>query len=394
MATVFLLIIYLAFISLGLPDSILGAAWPVMRPELGAPLSAAGLISMVVSASTIVSSLNSSRLLRRFGTGMVSFLSTLLTAAALLGFSFSQSVVFLVVLAVPLGLGAGAIDAGLNNYVALHYQARHMNWLHCFWGIGATLGPAILSAFLHGGSWRGGYRVIAGLQFRRVLVLLAALPMWRRYERAEQAALGEESAPRDLTVRQLLSLPGARPAMTAFFFYCASEITLGLWGSSFLVEVRGIPAAQAALWVSVYYGGITIGRGIAGFVTMKLSNRQLIRAGQLIALFGAVLLLLPLPEAVSCASFLLIGMGYAPIYPAMLHETPVRFGRANSGQLMGMQMALAYTGSTLAPSLVGAAAGLTSISILPFFLAGASLVMLLCCERVNRLLAAGKMGGR
>lgn len=197
-----------------------------------------------------------------------------------------------------------------------------------------------------------------------------------------------------MSIRQLLSLRGAKPAMAAFFFYCASEITLGLWGSSFLVEVRGISAAQAALWVSVYYGGITVGRGIAGFVSMKLTNRQLIRAGQLISLAGAVLLLLPLPKPVSCAALLLIGMGYAPIYPAMLHETPVRFGRANSQQLMGLQMALAYTGSTLAPSLIGAAAGLTSIVILPFFLAGASFVMLLCCERVNSLLAAGKMGGQ
>lgn len=394
MATMFLLIIYLAFISLGLPDSILGAAWPIMRTDLNAPLSAAGLVSMIVSASTIVSSLNSSRLLRRFGTGMVSFLSTLLTAAALLGFSFSGSILFLLVLAVPLGLGAGAIDAGLNNYVALHYQARHMNWLHCFWGIGATLGPAIMSTFLHSENWRGGYRTIAGLQFLLVLILLAALPAWRKHEQSEQASQGEESTARDISIRQLLSLRGAKPAMAAFFFYCASEITLGLWGSSFLVEVRGIPAAQAALWVSVYYGGITVGRGIAGFVSMKLTNRQLIRAGQLISLAGAVLLLLPLPKPVSCAALLLIGMGYAPIYPAMLHETPVRFGRANSQQLMGLQMALAYTGSTLAPSLIGAAAGLTSIVILPFFLAGASFVMLLCCERVNRLLAAGKMGGQ
>lgn len=394
MATMFLLIIYLAFISLGLPDSILGAAWPIMRTDLNAPLSAAGLVSMIVSASTIVSSLNSSRLLRRFGTGMVSFLSTLFTAAALLGFSFSGSILFLLVLAVPLGLGAGAIDAGLNNYVALHYQARHMNWLHCFWGIGATLGPAIMSAFLHSENWRGGYRTIAGLQFLLVLILLAALPAWRKHEQSEQASQGEESTARDMSIRQLLSLRGAKPAMAAFFFYCASEITLGLWGSSFLVEVRGIPAAQAALWVSVYYGGITVGRGIAGFVSMKLTNRQLIRAGQLISLAGAVLLLLPLPKPVSCAALLLIGMGYAPIYPAMLHETPVRFGRANSQQLMGLQMALAYTGSTLAPSLIGAAAGLTSIVILPFFLAGASFVMLLCCERVNRLLAAGKMGGQ
>ncbi len=394
MATMFLLIIYLAFISLVLPDSILGAAWPIMRTDLNAPLSAAGLVSMIVSASTIVSSLNSSRLLRRFGTGMVSFLSALLTAAALLGFSFSGSILFLLVLAVPLGLGAGAIDAGLNNYVALHYQARHMNWLHCFWGIGATLGPAIMSAFLHSENWRGGYRTIAGLQFLLVLILLAALPAWRKHEQSEQASQGEESTARDMSIRQLLSLRGAKPAMAAFFFYCASEITLGLWGSSFLVEVRGIPAAQAALWVSVYYGGITVGRGIAGFVSMKLTNRQLIRAGQLISLAGAVLLLLPLPKPVSCAALLLIGMGYAPIYPAMLHETPVRFGRANSQQLMGLQMALAYTGSTLAPSLIGAAAGLTSIVILPFFLAGASFVMLLCCERVNRLLAAGKMGGQ
>lgn len=394
MATFFLLIIYLAFISLGLPDSILGSAWPVMRPEFDAPLSAAGFLSMTVSASTIVSSLNSGRLLRRFGTGMVAFLSTLLTALALLGFSFSSSLIFLFLLSIPLGLGAGAIDAGLNNYVALHYQARHMNWLHCFWGIGATAGPAIMSVYLHNGSWRGGYRAIAYLQFLLVLVLLLALPVWRRYEQKETASQEGSAAARDKTVRELLSMQGAKPAMGGFFLYCASEITAGLWGSSYLVECKGVPAAQAALWVSVYYAGITIGRGIAGFVSIKLTNRQLIRCGQVLAALGALLLLLPLPEILSCSSLLLIGLGYAPIYPAMLHETPVRFGRANSQQLMGVQMALAYTGSTLMPSLLGAIAGLTSISIFPFFLAAAALGMLLCCERVNRLLAQGKMGGQ
>ncbi len=392
MATVFLIVIYLSFISLGLPDSVLGASWPVLQPELGAPLAAAGFISMTVSASTIVSSLFSGYLLRRLGTGLVAFLSTLLTAAALFGYSLAQSAVWLFVLAAPLGLGAGAIDAGLNSYVALHYKARHMNWLHCFWGLGASAGPAILSYFLHHGSWRDGYRTIAALQTGLVLVLLCALPMWRRYESVQTAKEGKKSAA--VSPFRLLSLRGARPAMLGFFAYCASEITLGLWGSSYLVGQRGVPAAEAALWVSAYYAGITVGRGAAGFAAMKLTNRQLIRTGQVLALAGAVVMMLPLPTPVICCSLLVIGLGYAPIYPSMLHETPIRFGRENAGQLMGLQMALAYTGSTFMPSILGAAAGLTTIAILPFVLAALAAVMLVSSEYVGHLLDTGKMGGQ
>lgn len=394
MATFFLLIIYLAFISLGLPDSLLGASWPVMHADLNAPLGTAGVLYMIVAAGTIVSSLASGAVLRRFGTGKVAAISCVMTAGALLGFSQSPSLVWLVLFAIPLGLGGGSVDAGLNNYVAEHYEARHMSWLHCFWGVGATLGPMIMASYIGGagsGSWRDGYLAVAGIQFVLVVILFATLPLWARvarsrrstsaHQEAEEAVLSESDA--DTRPIKPLQVKGVKLALVSFLFYCGVESTAGLWGSSYLVGVKGLSAATAAQWVSMYYLGITVGRLITGFITFKVGNRALIRCGQSTALAGAALLVLPLPAGFSFAGLMIVGLGLAPIYPCMLHETPVRFGKRHAPSIMGYQMAVAYTGSTLMPPLLGFLASHSTIGIFPSYLALSAAAMLLFSERLN-----------
>ncbi len=396
MATFFLIIIYLAFISLGLPDSLLGAAWPVMQIDVKAPLAAAGIVSMTIAGGTIFSSLASGTVIKRLGTGKVTFISCLMTASALLGFSLAPSLFWLILLAVPLGLGAGSVDAALNNYVAIHYQAHHMSWLHCFWGVGATVGPVIMAQFIAGqNAWRSGYLTISIIQFTLTVLLFLTLPLWNRMENAganSPAASGEVSdersdlSPETEPTPKLLKLNGVRPALVAFLFYCGTEASLGLWGGSFLVNIKGLPPSTAARWVSLYYAGITAGRLISGFVTMKLANIILIRMGQIIALAGAVLLLLPLPAFCSLGGFILVGLGCAPIYPCMLHETPTRFGSEHSQTIIGYQMAVAYTGSTFLPPLVGLIASGSTMRIVPFFLAFFIVFMLVGSERVNALM--------
>jgi fucose permease len=390
MTTFLLIIIYLAFISLGLPDSILGAAWPVMQRDIGAPLESAGLLFMTIAGGTIISSLVSGSILKRFGTGKVTFFSCLMTALALVGFQFSPSVAWLVVCAVPLGLGAGAVDSGLNNYVAAHYKAHHMSWLHSFWGVGATMGPIIMAQFLAGDfSWRSGYMAIAGIQFTLAVILLVTLPIWSKVKTGQMAAgnnhqeteaIGEREAGKPLQVK------GVKLALFTFFFYCSIEAAMGLWGSSFLVNAKGVSPADAAQWVSLYWGGITVGRFITGFITFKVSSLLLIRSGQLIALSGAILLFLPLPTVFSLIGFMLVGLGLAPIFPCMLHETPARFGKHHSQSIMGFQMAFAYTGSTFMPPLFGFIASRTNIGLFPVFAVVIAAAMLLSSEKLNSLL--------
>ncbi|KKO53858.1 MFS transporter [Paenibacillus sp. DMB20] len=391
MATFFLLIIYLAFISLGLPDSMLGSAWPVMQPDFQAPLETAGLLFMIIASGTIVSSLASGAILKRFGTGKVTLVSCIMTAAALLGFSFSPSLVWLIVCAIPLGLGAGTVDAGLNHYVAAHYKAHHMSWLHCFWGVGATLSPMIMARFISGeSSWRGGYLAVSGIQFALVVILFLTLPLWDRVaasrstgsnqEREDQEGLSVEDGDEP---RKPLQIKGVKLALVSFLFYCGAEATVGLWGSSFLVNVKGLTAATAAQWVSLYFAGITIGRFISGFITFKISNKALIRSGQITALAGSVLLVLPLPSGFSLAGFMIIGLGLAPIYPCMLHETPIRFGKKHAQTIMGYQMAVAYTGSTLMPPLLGFLASRSTIGIFPLYIIVSAAAMFLFSERLN-----------
>jgi len=392
MATFFLIVIYLAFISLGLPDSLLGSAWPVIRNDLDAPLGAAGVLSMVIAASTIVSSLASGAVLRRFGTGKVAFVSCALTAAALLGYAWAPSLFWLALFAIPLGLGGGSIDTGLNSYVAAHYKARHMSWLHCFWGVGATLGPVVMAAFISGnGEWRNGYLTVAGIQFVLVFVLLFSIPLWDKVAKSVRSASEEErpdpgeteEPERDEREKKPWQIGGVKLAMAVFLFYCGIEVSVGLWGSSFLVNVKDLPASTAAQWVSLFFVGITVGRLATGFITFKLNNRSLILYGQLTALAGAVLLVLPLPPIVSLIGFMIVGLGLAPIFPCMLHETPARFGKKHAQSIMGFQMAAAYTGSTFVPPLLGVLATNTTIGILPGFLVLLAVLMLLCTEKLN-----------
>ncbi|MGG4092493.1 MULTISPECIES: MFS transporter [Paenibacillus] len=398
MVTFFLLIIYLAFISLGLPDSLLGVAWPAMQPDIGAAFESAGLLSMVVTGGTIVSSLISGSVIERFGTGMVTLISCLLTASALLGFAYAPSLFWLILLAIPLGLGAGAVDTGLNHYVANHYKAHHMSWLHCFWGVGATLGPIIMSYSMGANdTWRDGYFTVSMLQFVLVFILLLTLPLWRivasQHRQPEgmiEEQTGNESTNSDEAIVQKhgkpLQIRGVKITLLAFLFYCGVEATVGLWGASFLVGTRDLSPETAAVWVSMYYGGITFGRFITGFVTLRLNNRTLIRAGQVTAITGAVLLLLPLHSYLSLIGLIVIGLGLAPIFPCLLHETPARFGKAQSSRIMGYQMAVAYTGTTILPPLFGIVAAQISIGLLPVVILLFALIMLLSSEKVNRIL--------
>lgn len=383
--TALLVIIYIAFISLGLPDSILGSAWPVIRLELGAPVAVAGFVAMTVSAGTVLSSLASNRMVSRFGTAKVTVVSVAMTAIALVGFYFVGHVAFLFLLAIPLGLGAGSVDAALNNFVALHYESKHMNWLHCFWGVGATLGPMIMSLFLGSPSgWRSGYLTIGGLQFLLVICLLVTLNLWQAAEGKTQEV--ENGA--IITNREALAIPSVKLALVSFVFFSVTETTTGLWSSSYLVEVKGLAASTAARWTAAFYGGITLGRLLAGFLSIKMKNSALIRGGQLVCILGAVFLILPLPVSISALGIVLIGLGTAPIFPAMLHETPNRFGAKASGAIMGLQMAFAYTGGTFGSPLFGSIASVTSLKPLPYFLLGSVLIMFVASELLNKRLAA------
>lgn len=380
--TALLVIIYISFISLGLPDALLGAAWPVMSGDLGAPLSLAGMLSMIVAGGTIVSSLMSERVIRRFGTGLVTACSVTMTAIALLGIAISSKLIGLCLFAVPLGLGAGAVDTALNNFVALHYKARHMNWLHCFWGVGATAGPAIMSLFLTmQGGWKLGYGSIGALQVLLVIALFVSLKLWKNATGPIQAAQAELKPSR---FTDTLRTPGVKPTMLCFFAYCALELTTGLWGSSYLVNAKGIPAASAAQWISYFYLGITAGRFLSGFLSMRLKNTAMIGIGMAVIGVGLVLVLLPFHPVFLQIGLALTGLGCAPIFPAMLHETPRRFGAALSQRLIGLQMASAYLGSTLAPLVFSAIVQYVDIALFPYYLVLMLGLMAVSSKRVDR----------
>lgn len=367
MATALLIIIYLAFISLGLPDSLLGAVWPVAYSQLGVPVSYAGLVSIFITAGTVVSSLISVRVIRRFGTGWVTAACVLLTASALMGISFTNRFIYLCLLAVPLGLGAGAIDAALNNYVALHYKASHMSFLHSFWGVGATAGPLIVAYFLaHGANWRGGYRTVSIIQLVLAVVMLASLPLWKRvpHADAEQAA-GE---PIEINNRAAINRRGALAAVLSFFFYCAGETTTGLWAATYFVNVRGAEPSVAAGWGSLFFFGIMGGRMVTGLLAIRIREKTLVNIGIAIAATGAATLALPLPRAFQLVGLLLYGIGCAPVFPNLIHITPRRFGAAHSQAIIGLQMAAAYTGSTLMPPLVGWIGQKLGFAALPYYL--------------------------
>ncbi len=377
-----LAIIYIAFISLGLPDALLGSAWPSMHGALNVPVSYAGIISMIISAGTIISSLFSDKMNSKLGTGKVTAVSVGLTAVSLLGFSVSKSFLMLCVIAFPYGLGAGAVDAALNNYVALHYKARHMSWLHCFWGVGATIGPYIMGACLTGGfKWNSGYQIIGILQVALTVILIISLPLWRRSNEAAQ----EGAAQNKMGMGKLLRLPGVKEVLTAFFCYCAVEQTAGLWGASYMVMERGLSPQSAAKWASLFYLGITIGRFICGFISMKMSDKAMIRLGQGMIIAGILLLIFPLGNLIMCIGLVVVGLGCAPIYPSIIHETPTNFGAGLSQALIGMQMAFAYVGTTVMPPLFGALAGKMGIWLYPFYLLIITLLMIWMVEKLNKV---------
>ena len=362
-STALLMMIYLSFISLGLPDSMLGSAWPAMNVSLNAPLWGAGLVQMLISFCTIISSLNSAKLIRRFGTGKLTTISVATTALALLGFSLAKNYAFLLLMAVPLGLGAGAVDAGLNNYVALHCEAKHMSWLHCFWGIGTIIGPMILSAVLRvGGSWATGYRAVGLIQCAVSALLFATLGMWKRGNIQQ-----EEYGAKALSVWEVLSLPGAKAGMVTFLCYCAVEATLGLWGATYISQVRGVDEATAASFGAMFYIGITVGRAISGFMAMKLLPKQMVRVGQALLALGCIFMMIPAGSTLSGIGLVVCGLGCAPIYPNIIQDTPVNYGTENSQAAIGVQMAFAYVGSTFLPSIFGALAGVGGYGLLPYF---------------------------
>ena len=367
---ILLAIIYIAFISLGLPDGLLGAAWPTIYPDWGVPVSYSGIIFFIICLGTIISSLQSDRLTRKLGAGLVTAISTGMTAIALLGFAFSNSFWMLCLWAIPYGLGAGGVDASLNNYVAIHYESRHMSWLHCMWGLGASIGPYIMSAVLTGGQhWGNGYLYVGLLQIVLAAGLFCTLPMWKK-----TAAEAATDAP-PMKLRQVLALPGAKSIMLAFFCYCALEQTVGLWSASFLTLRWEMSAETAAGWASMFYLGITAGRFLSGFVTMKLNDTQMIRLGCGILAAGVALVLLPLGQWFAVVGLMLIGLGCAPIYPCIIHSTPAHFGIENSQAMVGVQMASAYMGNCVMPPLFGLIAGNISISLFPAYLLAILLLM-------------------
>ena len=363
MVHLLLAIIYMAFISLGLPDGLLGAAWPSMVPELSAPVSFAGVIFIIISVGTVISSLLSQRLNLRFGPGKVTAFSVAMTAAALFGFASSRSTWQLCLWAVPYGLGAGSVDACLNNYVALHYASRHMSWLHCMWGIGASVGPYIMGAVLSAGQhWSTGYQCIGMLQVALTALLLLSLPLWKQDGQRPE----EKAAP--LSLRQILAISGAKPLLLAFFCYCALEQTMGLWAGSYLALYRGFTPEQAAGFAGLFFLGITLGRALNGFLTMRFSDSFLTRAGFVIITLGIAAVLTPWGDTTALAGLVLVGLGCAPVYPCIIHATPARFGAERSQAVIGILMAGAYLGNCLMPPLFGLIANHISIGLLPPYL--------------------------
>ena len=382
MASLLLAVIYLAFISLGLPDSLLGAGWPVMHGFLGVPLSYAGFVSMIISAGTVTSSLLSERLTRRLGTKYVTLFSVLLMVVALFGFSFSNRFWVLCLWAVPYGLGAGSVDAALNNYVALHYSSRDMSWLHCFWGVGTIVSPYVMSLALTRATWQAGYRAVGVIQLAIAVVLLVTLPLWRVHNAADD----DRQSGRVLGLKGALKIRGVPQLLLGFCGYCALESTCMLWTSSYLIATRGVSPERAAAFASLFFIGITAGRFLAGFISNRLGDRTMIRLGTGILFFGVLLLLVPgLPEVVVLAGCVVMGLGCAPIYPSIIHATPYNFGSENSQAIIGVQMASAYTGSTFAPPLFGFLSTRMGLGLLPVYVAAFGVLMIAMVERAFKL---------
>ena len=398
MFSILLLMIYLAFVSLGLPDALLGSAWPIMYQEFAVPVSYSGTVFMIICGGTILSSLNSEKLNRRFGTGKITAISVLLTAIALFGFSISHSFLMLCLFAIPYGLGAGSVDAALNHYVALHYSSRHMSWLHCMWGLGASVGPYIMGFVLQRGEpWNRGYLIVSIIQFTLAIILFCSLSLWKKNQEeltenaastakqedsqqnnSLQEATSEESpkqeslsseAPkqRALSLKEVFAIPGAKESLASFYGYCALEQTVGLWAGSFMVLALGMEEKLAASYVALFYFGITFGRFLSGFFTMKWKDEQMVLGGSAIVFFGIFLLFTPWSKALVLPALILIGLGCAPVYPSVIHSTPYNFGVEHSSALIGAQMASAYVGTLIMPPLFGVLGRSFSMKLFPYY---------------------------
>ena len=380
MYSLLLAVIYMAFISLGLPDSLLGSAWPVMQQDFGVSISYAGIITMIISAGTIVSSLSSDRAIRKFGTGHITTISVALTLVALFGFSFSNTFFSLCLWSIPYGLGAGAVDAALNNYVALHYSSRHMSWLHAFWGVGVTISPNIMSVCLAKNlGWTMGYRTVGFLQLALVIILIFSLPLWKRQTQEEMTHAEA------LSLRSAFKIKGVAQVMLAFFAFCALEATAGLWASSYMVEYRNVDVETAARFAALFYLGETAGRFLNGFIADKYGDRKMIRVGIIGIIIGIVMVVLPIKtNSVGLIGLVVIGFGAAPVYPCIIHSTPINFGKENSQALVGIQMASAYLGTTLMPPIFGLVAQHINIGFYPIYLAIFAILMLCMTESLNR----------
>lgn len=387
MFNLLLAVIYLAFISLGLPDSLLGSVWPTMYQEFNVPVSYAGAIFMIISAGTIFSSLQSDRLTKSFGTGKVTAFSVLMTAIALWGFSISSSYWMLISWAIPYGLGAGSVDASLNNYVALHYKSHHMSWLHCMWGIGASIGPYIMSfALVNGQTWNMGYLYISLIQVALTVIIMLSFPLWKKpfiINDIQEVDVGNEKN-KALTLKEIVNIPGAKQVMIMFFCYCALEQTAGLWASSYLVLQHGFDLEVATSYGSLFFIGITVGRAISGFITMKLKDKEMIYLGQGIILIGIIIMCLPLGHQVSLIGLVTIGLGCAPIYPCIIHSTPTNFGKNKSQAVIGVQMASAYVGNLLMPPLFGIIANHISVIVFPIYLLLILIIMVVMHIKLNK----------
>ncbi len=406
MLTLLLVIIYVAFISLGLPDSVLGAAWPSMFELLGVPVGYAGIITMIIAGSTIMSTLASNFMNKKLGTGRIMVMSVAVTAASLFGFSVSSKFWHLCVLAVPYGLGAGGVDAGLNNYVALHYKPRHMSWLHCFWGVGTMIGPVVMSRFIaSGGVWTQGYRAISIFQMVLTGVLVFSLPLWKKVEKVEAGRYGAAAplegeaedtqvaeaggrpspSANDVTLKSAVKNPGVISAVLTFLCYCAIESTVGFWATTYMVFARGIEINLATSWAMLFFIGITVGRFLNGFVSERFGDKNMIRFGAGVIFAALILMALPFSSKwVVFISLILAGLGCAPIYPCMIHSTPIRFGKENSQALIGLQMACAYTGSTFCPPLFGIIVQKVSVGLLPFYGMMFIVLLIILSEDLNR----------
>lgn len=375
-----LALIYLAFISLGLPDSLLGSAWPLMHLEMGVPISYMGIITMLISGGTIVSSLMSDRLTRKFGTKILTVASVFLTVIALFGFSFANNFSMLIVFAIPYGIGAGAIDAALNNYVALHYKAKHMSWLHCFWGVGTIVSPFVMGYALTSSTWNNGYRIVGFMQLVIAIILLLTLSVWKVNEDVV-STISE-----DVGLFKALRIKGVPFLLLGFLAYCAAETTTMQWASTYFVEVKGISVERAASFASLFYIGITAGRFISGFITDKLGDRKMILLGSSVLIVGILTLAIPSSSyELAFASFIIIGLGCAPIYPCIIHSTPYNFGAKNSGVIIGIQMASAYLGATFMPPIFGVLGNASTFAIMPLYLLVFVLLMLVMIELTFRV---------